>query len=138
MCPRVESAPAENADDLLPLLDEELNRLPPRYRAALVACELEGKSRQRPPQQLGLPEGTLSTHLAAGAEAAARAIAPARRQPGRRADRGPVARPIAEAAVPERLMDSDGPGRLGYVSGRRSGRDSPGGGRERWRKGCSR
>src|SRR5271156_6617838 len=41
----VENAPDEYQGDLLSVLDEELNRLPPRYRIALVTCELEGKSR---------------------------------------------------------------------------------------------
>ena len=31
-----------------------------------MACELEGKSRREAAQQLGMPEGTLSTHLARG------------------------------------------------------------------------
>ena len=61
-----ESAPASDRHDLLPILDEELNRLPHRFRAALVACELEGKSRREAAVQLGLAEGTLSTHLARG------------------------------------------------------------------------
>ena len=69
----VENAPDEDQSDLLSLLDEELNRLPPRYRAALVACELEGKSRREAAMQLGLPEGTLSTHLARGGSCCATA-----------------------------------------------------------------
>jgi DNA-directed RNA polymerase specialized sigma24 family protein len=62
----VETAPAEDPDDLIPLLDEELIRLPRHYRAALVACELEGKSRREAALQLELSEGTLATHLARG------------------------------------------------------------------------
>lgn len=44
----VEHACDDRADqiDLKLVLDEELSRLPGRYRAALVACELEGKSRR--------------------------------------------------------------------------------------------
>ncbi len=50
--------------ELPSILDEELCRLPGRYRAALVACEFEGKSRREAAHQLGVPEGTLSSHLA--------------------------------------------------------------------------
>ncbi|SIO28820.1 RNA polymerase sigma factor, sigma-70 family [Singulisphaera sp. GP187] len=52
--------------DLHSVLDEELSRLPGRYRAALVACELEGLSRREAAVQLGVPEGTLSSHLMRG------------------------------------------------------------------------
>jgi RNA polymerase sigma factor (sigma-70 family) len=58
--------PTPDEADLLKLLDEELSHLPERYRAALVACELEGKSRRDAARELGLPEGTLSTYLARG------------------------------------------------------------------------
>ena len=61
-----EFIPRLDQADLHSLLDEELNRLPGRYREALVACELEGKSRREAADQLGLPEGTLSSHLARG------------------------------------------------------------------------
>jgi RNA polymerase sigma factor (sigma-70 family) len=57
-------APAE-PQDWRPLLDEELNRLPEKYRAAVVLCELEGQPRKAAARQLGLPEGTLSSRLAA-------------------------------------------------------------------------
>lgn len=65
---RATSEPADDQDrdDLVPLLDLELSRLPQRYRAALVTCELEGKSRREAAALLGIPEGTLSTHLARG------------------------------------------------------------------------
>src|SRR4051794_35823818 len=36
----------ERRDDLLDLLDEEIDRLPKRYREAVLLCELEGASRQ--------------------------------------------------------------------------------------------
>jgi RNA polymerase sigma factor (sigma-70 family) len=63
---RLESEPADDRHDLIPMLDEELNHLPERYRSALLACELEGKSRRDAARELGIPEGTLSTHLARG------------------------------------------------------------------------
>ncbi len=51
-------------NDLQPLLDEELSRLPDLSRAVLVLCDLEGKTRKEAAQQLSLPEGTVASRLA--------------------------------------------------------------------------
>jgi RNA polymerase sigma factor (sigma-70 family) len=50
--------------DLRPLLDQELNRLPDKYRVPVVLCELEGRKRKEVARQLRIPEGTLSSRLA--------------------------------------------------------------------------
>jgi RNA polymerase sigma factor (sigma-70 family) len=52
--------------DLRPLLDQELSRLPDRYRVAIVLCALEGKTRKEAARQLGVPDGTLAARLARG------------------------------------------------------------------------
>src|SRR5438132_2046105 len=50
-------------DELAPILDQELQRLPEIYRTALGLCDLGGKTRKEAARLVGCPEGTLSTRL---------------------------------------------------------------------------
>jgi RNA polymerase sigma factor (sigma-70 family) len=50
--------------DVLPVLDEEVFLLPARYRAVIVLCDLEGKTRKEAARQLDVPEGTVAGRLA--------------------------------------------------------------------------
>jgi RNA polymerase sigma factor (sigma-70 family) len=55
-----------NADwaDVRPVLDEELSRLPEKYRAAFMLCYLEGKTNAEAARELGCPQGTILSRLA--------------------------------------------------------------------------
>ena len=52
----------------LTILDEELARLPDRYRAVLIACCLDGRSRDEAARQLGCSEGQVKGLLERGRE----------------------------------------------------------------------
>jgi len=60
--------------ELCPLLDRELTRLPDKYRAPVVLCELQGRSRKDVARQLNIPEGTLSSRLATARRMLARRL----------------------------------------------------------------
>jgi RNA polymerase sigma factor (sigma-70 family) len=59
-------APAEEVvwRDLREVLDEEIARLPARYREAVVLCYLEGRTNAEAAARLGCSRGTIATRLA--------------------------------------------------------------------------
>jgi RNA polymerase sigma factor (sigma-70 family) len=61
-------------DDLQPLLDQELSRLPDIYRLPILLCDLEGKAIKEASRQLGWPQGTLAGRLARGRKLLARRL----------------------------------------------------------------
>lgn len=64
-----EAVPALDAmtgRELLAVLDEELDRLPPRYREPLVLCYLEGLTRDEAAKRLAVPPATLKSQLERG------------------------------------------------------------------------
>src|SRR5262245_3305135 len=65
---RVPAGPLEqlSAQELLRILDEELLRLPERYRAPLVLCYPQGSTRDEAAGQLGCPVNTLKHRLECG------------------------------------------------------------------------
>ena len=61
--------------DLAPFLDQEVNRLPEKYRVPIILCDLEGKTQKKAAALLGCPEKTLSSRLARGREMLAKRLA---------------------------------------------------------------
>ncbi len=49
-----------------PVLDQELNRLPERYRAPLILCYLRGRTHDQAAEELRCPVGTVRSRLARG------------------------------------------------------------------------
>ncbi|MEX2141600.1 MAG: sigma-70 family RNA polymerase sigma factor [Pirellulales bacterium] len=64
--PETSQEPKEVDRELIQQLDSALSRLPTKYRVAIVLCELEQQPRRQAAARLQIPEGTLSSRLAAG------------------------------------------------------------------------
>jgi RNA polymerase sigma factor (sigma-70 family) len=104
-------------NEIKSILDQEVNRLPDKYRLPVILCELEGRSRGEAARLLCLPEGTLSSRLATARKALARRLS----------KYGYATPPVsvgifaseqtATAAVPERLVDSTVASALHSVAG---------------------
>jgi RNA polymerase sigma factor (sigma-70 family) len=50
------------------VLDEEVNRLPSKYRTPFVLCYLEGRTNEEAAQELGCPKGTILSRLSRARE----------------------------------------------------------------------
>jgi RNA polymerase sigma factor (sigma-70 family) len=104
--PEREAVQHDLHDDLLQRLDEELARLPDRFRVPIVLCDLEGRSRKEVARQLKIPEGTLSSRLTT----ARRLLAKRMTRHGFSVSGGALALAVAHettsAAVPATLVSS--------------------------------
>jgi RNA polymerase sigma factor (sigma-70 family) len=65
----VETMSAADGQQFRAELDEELNRLPEKFRAPLVLCYLEGKTHEEAARLLDCPPGSMSWRLARAQEA---------------------------------------------------------------------
>jgi RNA polymerase sigma factor (sigma-70 family) len=68
------AVPQDSCQDLLPLLDDELSRLPDKYRVPIILCDFQGKTRKEVASQLHWPEGTVAGRLARAREILAKRL----------------------------------------------------------------
>ncbi len=54
------------AQELRSAIDDELERLPARYRDPVILCDLEGRTHEQAAAQLGCPVGTVKSRLSRG------------------------------------------------------------------------
>jgi RNA polymerase sigma factor (sigma-70 family) len=92
--------------DLQPLLDQGLGRLPDAYRAVVVLCDLEGKTRKEVARQLGLPEGTVGSRLARARAMLAKRLARHGLAVSGGALAAALAQNVASAGVPTSVVSS--------------------------------
>jgi RNA polymerase sigma factor (sigma-70 family) len=113
-------APESNDDggELRRVIDEELARIPDKYRTAIVMCDLEGLPRTEVALRLKIPEGTLSSRLAYGRKLLA----------GRLSRRGVTASASALAvAFAREAMANAVPRKLLLLTARSAAKAVPGG-----------
>jgi RNA polymerase sigma factor (sigma-70 family) len=119
---KVVDVPApEEADllwrDLRPVLDEEVNRLPARYRLPFVLCYLQGKTNEEAARQLGCPKGTVLSRLSRARERLRARLV----RRGVALSTAALATVLAErmsaATVPAALLEKVGPGLLCPAAG---------------------
>src|SRR5260370_35605871 len=104
--PEPEVSQHDSWRDLRPLLDQELGRLPDKYRVPIILCALEGRTEKEAARQLGWPQGTLSGRLSRAKTLLAKRLARRGVLLSAGSLTGMLSRDTASACVPSSLVVS--------------------------------
>jgi hypothetical protein len=104
--PDTEAVQHEQWPGVQPLLDQELSRLPDNYRAVLVLCDLEGRTRKEVARQLGVPEGTVAGRLSRARALLAKRLTERGVTLSGGALAAVLAHKVAQAGVPDSVVSS--------------------------------
>ena len=96
----------EPDNDLEKILHEEINRLPERYRAPLVLCDLEACTHEQAARHLGWPTGTVKSRLSRGRERLRGRLLRRGLTPNAGLIAGAMKFDAASASIPSGLVDS--------------------------------
>jgi RNA polymerase sigma factor (sigma-70 family) len=115
--PAPDNPPESEWRELWPILDEEVNRLPERYRQPFVLCHLEGKTTQEAAAELRCPRGTVTSRLTRARERLRARLVRRGLALSAGALAAAVSRQTATAAVPAELARTAVQTGLGYSAG---------------------
>src|SRR5262245_32475426 len=114
-CATVADDPARR--DLRPVLDEEVGRLPRKYREPFVLCYVEGMTNEQAARVLGCPPGTVFSRLAWARERLRRALSRRGLVLAAGALATALPRGQAQAAVPAPLVASTSDAAMAFAAG---------------------
>ncbi|HEV3165054.1 MAG TPA: RNA polymerase sigma factor [Isosphaeraceae bacterium] len=104
--------------DVGPALHEEVGRLPERFRAPVVLCDLEGLTYEEAARQLGWPLGTIKSRLARGRQRLRERLVRRGLAPSAGVLSASLAAECASAAVPRNLLDATVRAAMRYAAGK--------------------
>jgi RNA polymerase sigma factor (sigma-70 family) len=110
--------PDREREELFAALDEEIARLPEKYRAVIVLCDLEGTNHVEVARQLGCPVGTVESRLSRGRELLRTRLTRRGLAPAALASGGMFMARSAMAALPTPLVESTVRAALQVAAGR--------------------
>jgi RNA polymerase sigma factor (sigma-70 family) len=121
--PRPETDPLDDLTwrDLQTVVDEELERLPERFRAPLVLCCLEGCSREEAAQQLGWSLGRLKGRLERGRQVLRSRLLRRGVTPSLALGASLLMEGTSQAAIPAALREASVRAAVAFVTGSHGG-----------------